>query len=77
MRLRNRMPQQRPAAGTPSAGTHEPLWVGYLTGFRSGVGYAISAIEPLVAGDPESAVFAIREALCVLAEQVYLPKNRR
>ena len=70
--LNNGQPLVRPAP--------EPMsryGVGYLTGFRSGVGYAISAIEPLVVGDPESTVFAIREALRVLAEQVYLPKNQR
>ena len=44
--------------------------VGYLTGYRSGLGYAISLIAPLVEDDPENAVPAIREALRTLAEQM-------
>ena len=43
----------------PNPPAPEPMsryGVGYLTGYRSGIGHAISVIEPLVEDDPENAV---------------------
>ena len=65
-------PPPEPPAG-PRIPDPEPMsryTVGYLTGYRSGLGYAISIIEPLVEDDPENAVPAIRAALQTLAEQM-------
>ena len=60
------------AAEPPSVNRYD---AGYLTGYRSGVFYAISVIQPLA--DPHTAEpAAIREALRMLSAQVPAPPER-